>query len=349
MELKEYLRALFKSGDIVNFVVSSFEKDGKFLPSGKGVNKSFEELIKACDIYEDIGYILGDWNPKAGAWARINPMSGEGCKNSDVEEFRHCLIESDSLPKEEQLRKIRELNLPCSALVDSGGKSIHAIVKIDAGKDEKLYRERVSKLHEFLAKNGFPVDRACKNASRLSRIAAVTRDGKRQRLIATNTGMPSYQKWQNNCDIGNVISNTIDDFWNANANDMSDCLLGFRFLCTQCPWLIVAASVGKSVLAMQMSILFATGRDLWKLEPHKARKVVLIQAENNFLDLVEPAQSITRILGLSETEKADLRKNFRVISDDTHSGEGFVRLLSSICDRYKPEIVIVDPLMAYIG
>ena len=36
LELKEYLTALFKSGDIVNFVVSSFEKDGKFLPSGKG-------------------------------------------------------------------------------------------------------------------------------------------------------------------------------------------------------------------------------------------------------------------------------------------------------------------------
>lgn len=350
LELKEYLRALFRPGDKVNFVVSSFEKDGKFLPSGKGANKSFEELIKACDTYEDIGYILGDWNPKAGAWARINPMSGEGCKNSNVEEFRHCLIESDSLPKEEQLRKIRELNLPCSALVDSGGKSIHAIVKIDAGKDEKLYRERVSKLHEFLAKNGFPVDKACKNASRLSRIAAVTRDGKRQKLIAVNIGMPSYQQWQDNWELLDIRSNTIDDFLNANAEDMSDCLLGYRFLCTECPWLIIAASgVGKSVLAMQMAILFATGRDLWKLKPHKARKVVLIQAENNFLDLVEPAQSITRILGLSETEKADLRKNFRVISDDTHSGEGFVRLLSSICDRYKPEIVIVDPLMAYIG
>lgn len=350
MELKEYLRALFRPGDTVNFVVSSFEKDGKFLPSGKGVNKSFEELIKACDTYDDIGYILGDWNPKAGAWARINPMSGEGCKNSDVEEFRHCLIESDSLPKEEQLKKIYELNLPCSALVDSGGKSIHAIVKIDAGKDEKLYRERVSKLHEFLAKNGFPVDKACKNASRLSRIAAVTRDGKRQRLIAVNIGMPSYQQWQDNWELLDIRSNTIDDFLNANAEDMSDCLLGYRFLCTECPWLIIAASgIGKSVLAMQMAILFATGRDLWKLKPHKARKVVLIQAENNFLDLVEPAQSITRILGLSETEKADLRKNFRVISDDTHSGEGFVRLLSSICDRYKPEIVIVDPLMAYIG
>lgn len=215
LELKEYLGALFRPDDTVNFVVSSFEKDGKFLPSGKGVNKSFEELIKACDTYEDIGYILGDWNPKAGAWARINPMSGEGCKNSDVEEFRHCLIESDSLPKEEQLKKIYELNLPCSALVDSGGKSIHAIVKIDAGKDEKLYRERVSKLHEFLAKNGFSVDKACKNASRLSRIAAVTRNGKRQKLIAVNIGMPSYQQWQDNWELLDIRSNTIDDFLNC--------------------------------------------------------------------------------------------------------------------------------------
>ena len=350
LELKEYLKALFRSGDTVNFVVSSFEKDGKFLPSGKGANKSFEELIKACDTYEDIGYVLGDWNPKAGAWARINPMSGEGCKNSDVEEFRHCLIESDSLPKEEQLRKIRELNLPCSALVDSGGKSIHAIVKIDAGKDEKLYRERVSKLHEFLAKNGFPVDKACKNASRLSRIAAVTRDGKRQRLIAVNVGAKSFHDWDANREIFEINSNSYEDMMNANASDMSDCILGNRHLCKECPWLIVAASgVGKSVLAMQMCILFGCGRKLWGLDPHKPRKVVLIQAENNFLDLVEPAQSISRILKLTEQEKELLRKNFHIVTDDTHSGEGFVRVLDIICEKYHPEIVIVDPLMAYIG
>lgn len=54
-ELKEYLSALFKSGDIVNFVVSSFEKDGKFLPCGNGVNKPFDELIRACDTYDDLG------------------------------------------------------------------------------------------------------------------------------------------------------------------------------------------------------------------------------------------------------------------------------------------------------
>lgn len=349
-ELKEYLSALFKSGDIVNFVVDSFEKDGKWLPIGKGVNKSFDELMKACDTYDDIGYILGDWNDSAGAWARVNPMNGNGCKNSDVVEYRHCLIESDSLPKDEQLRKIREFNLPCSAIVDSGGKSIHAIVRIDAGSDEKLYHERVSQLHTFLENHGFPVDKACKNASRLSRIAAVTRNGKRQSLLAVNIGAKSFDDWTAHRDIEKLIANNYEDVMNANASDMSDCILGNRHLCKQCPWLIVAASgVGKSVLAMQMAILFGCGRDLWGLSPHKPRSVVLIQAENNFLDLVEPAQSISRILKLTENEKALLRKNFHIVTDDTHSGEGFVKAVDVICEKYHPEIVIVDPLMAYIG
>lgn len=133
--------------------------------------------------------------------------------------------------------------------------------------------------------------------------------------------MPSYQQWQDNWELLDIRSNTIDDFLNANAEDMSDCLLGYRFLCTECPWLIIAASgIGKSVLAMQMAILFAPGRDLWKLKPHKARKVVLIQAENNFLDLVEPAQSITRILGLSETEKQTCERILE-LSPTTHIRE----------------------------
>lgn len=349
-ELKEYLTALFHNGDTVNYVVETFERDGKWLPIGKGINSPFEELIAGCDKFSDLGAVLGDWKKEGGAFIRINPMSGEGCKNSDVVEYRHCLIESDSLPKEEQLRKIREFNLPCAAVVDSGGKSIHAVVKIDAGKDEKLYRERVDKLHSFLEKHSFPVDKACRNAARLSRLAGATRNGKRQALIGVNVGAKSFSDWDSRKEITEINSHGYDDMLRANASDMSDCVLGNRHLCKQCPWLIVAASgVGKSVLAMQMAILFGCGRDLWGLSPHKPRSVVLIQAENNFLDLVEPAQSISRILQLTEDEKALLRKNFHVVTDDTHSGESFVNAVDVICEIYQPEIVIIDPLMAYIG
>lgn len=350
LELKEYLRALFRPGDTVNFVVSSFEKDGKFLPSGKGVNKSFEELIKACDIYEDIGYIFGDWNPKAGAWARINPMSGEGCKNSDVEEFRHCLIESDSLPKEEQLRKIRELNLPCSALVDSGGKSIHAIVKIDAGKDEKLYRERVSKLHEFLAKNGFSVDKACKNASRLSRIAAVTRDGKRQRLIAVNIGGKSYEEWAKNAGKRKYNVKLGKDIRATDPDDKSDNLVGDRFLTMNGSWLIVAQSgIGKSVLAMQLALNFCVGRSTLRLRPSKKMKVLFIQAENNAIDIARPFHSVIRSENFTHEENERIDYYFIELDEQSATGTVFVELLDELCEEYKPDLVIVDPLLSYIG
>lgn len=351
LELKEYLSALFKSGDTVNFVVSSFEKDGKMLPCGKGANKSFDELITACNTYSDIGYVLGDWNDSGGAWARFNPMSGDGCKNSDVVEFRHCLIESDSLSKEEQLKKIKELNLPCSAIVDSGGKSIHAIVKVDAGKDEKLYRERVSALHSCLEKNGFPVDKACKNASRLSRIAAVTRNGKRQSLLATNIGAKSYEDWFKNQNIEKLYELThVNTLRDVPENDMRDNLLGNRWLCRGCAGVVIASSgVGKSVMAMQMAIHFSIGSKVFDIDSFDPRKILFIQAENNLIDLAEAFQSIIKKANLTTEQNELLDKNLVFISNQICAGELFIQMLDQACAEVKPDIVIVDPLLSFFG
>ena len=351
-ELREYLRAVFKSGDTVNFVVNSFEKEGKWLPNGRGVCKSFDDLSEGLEQFEDIGYVIGDWKPGAGAWIRLNPVSGEGCKNSDIVEFRHALIESDSLPKDMQLRKIRELNLPCAAIVDSAGKSVHAVVRIDAGNDEALYRQRVAEMHSFLESKGFPIDKVCKNPSRLSRIAGVDRNGIRQSLIAVNVGAKSYEEWMSSRDETELAFDeiTIDDILNSVPKDMSDALISDRFLCLIGSWLIIAQSgIGKSVLAMQIAMYFACGRSLWGLNPHKPRKMVLVQAENNRLDLVEPSQSIAKNMALTDRERELLRKNLVIISEDKSSGAKFIRALEEICKKHSPDIVILDPLLAYIG
>lgn len=50
--------------------------------------------------------------------------------------FRYALVESDEMNLEEQHAMIRELELPVAALVSSGGKSLHAIVRIEAGSFE---------------------------------------------------------------------------------------------------------------------------------------------------------------------------------------------------------------------
>ena len=66
--------------------------------------------------------------------------------------FRYALVESDEMNLEEQHAMIRELELPVAALVSSGGKSIHAIVRIEAGSFEE-YRSRVDYLYAVCEKN----------------------------------------------------------------------------------------------------------------------------------------------------------------------------------------------------
>lgn len=351
-ELEHYLKAVFKSGESCNFVVKSYEKDGKYLPIGRGVVRNVGELLADISKYDELSYAVGDYDPKAGAWIRFNPVKGEGCKNEDIVEYRHVLVESDTLPIDDQIALIRRLNLPCAAIVNSGGKSVHAIVKVDAGDNYNLYRERVSYLFGVLERNGFIVDKACKNPSRLSRMPGVVRGDRRQFLVSVNEGCPSWAEWEadikaNDFDFRKL---TFTDLFNTPLEDKSDNLLGNRFLTREGSWLIVAQSgVGKSVLAMQMAILFALGRDLWGLKPIKPLKVAIIQAENNKLDLVEPLRSICDNLGLSDADRRMLQSNFSVYPNSTECGKNFARLLERVAKDLTPDIVIVDPLLSYIG
>lgn len=69
---------------------------------------------------------------------------------------------------EEQNALIRELELPVAVLVYSGGKSVHAIVKVDAPNYDE-YRKRVDYLYTVCRKNGLEIDKQNRNPSRLSR------------------------------------------------------------------------------------------------------------------------------------------------------------------------------------
>lgn len=96
---------------------------------------------------------------------------------------------------EKQNEIIRQLELPVACLVYSGGKSVHAIVHIDAGNYEE-YRKRVDYLYAICRKNGLAIDTQNRNPSRLSRMPGVLRDGKKQFLIDTNLGKETFQEWR---------------------------------------------------------------------------------------------------------------------------------------------------------
>lgn len=195
-ELIRYLETLFESTENVGYVTSSWERDGRFMPTKGNYDRTAGELIEQLSHCRgDIGSVIGDCNPEVGAWIRFNPLDGKGVKNDNVTDYRYALVESDSMDLEKQNALVRELELPIACLVYSGGKSIHAIVHIDAPTYEE-YRRRVDYLYGVLKKNGMEVDTQNKNPSRLSRMPGVTRNGKKQYLIDTNIGKSSFAEWR---------------------------------------------------------------------------------------------------------------------------------------------------------
>lgn len=195
-ELSRYLGALFEDDDRVGYVTGSFERDGRWIPADKGVyTRTAGELRRALEACGgDLGGAIGDWRPEAGAWIRFNPLDGQGVRNANVTDYRFALVESDAIPVEKQHEIMLALELPIAALVDSGNKSLHAIVRVDAA-DYAEYRRRVDRLYEVCRKNGLEPDVQNKNPSRLSRMPGVRRGARKQHLVATNIGKRSWEEW----------------------------------------------------------------------------------------------------------------------------------------------------------
>ena len=135
-----------------------------------------------------------------GAWISLNPIkaeiAGTAPCDADVVNFRYTLIEADDLTKEEQWTKIKHLHLPIQSVVWSGGKSLHVIVKIEAGTDRRLYDARVKALREYLDRRQFPYDKANKNPSRLTRLPGVRRDDDIQYLAAGEFGPKTWLEFE---------------------------------------------------------------------------------------------------------------------------------------------------------
>jgi RecA-family ATPase len=200
-DLAEYLRILYSPDEYVGLVIESSydEEKDKFHPAGSGYyTRTAGEWLDLIEKYRfrenPFGWIVGDYNPQAGAWIRFNPLDGRGVNDENVTAWRYALVESDAVSVEKQYSLIQALELPVAVMVHSGGKSLHAIVRVDA-KSQTEYREKVKFLYEVCDANGLRVDQNNKNPSRLSRMPGVTRGEHRQYIVARNIGKPTWQDW----------------------------------------------------------------------------------------------------------------------------------------------------------
>lgn len=129
----------------------------------------------------------------------INPLNGipsptkSGDKmtlrgDANVATPRHCLGEFDNLSKEDQIRFWCAIKLPIVALIDSGGKSIHAWIDVQKLPNVETLEQWQSEIKNRLYDRiliPMGIDAACSNPARLSRLPGHYRTEKQawQRLL----------------------------------------------------------------------------------------------------------------------------------------------------------------------
>lgn len=342
-----YLSTLFKETDFVGYATNdSFldKADNKWKPLAGVYSRTAGELIESLKKYPvDLGATVGDWHKEAGAWIRFNPLNGKGCGDKYVTRYDYCLVESDKVSLEVQENMYRKLNLPIAAMVKSGNKSIHAIIRIDA-KDEKEYRERVAFCYEFLEKNGLPVDDQNSNPSRFSRMPGATRNGNEQTLIATNIGYSSYDEWITSLEKKDRF--ILDDISELvkNPPDLAPAIIDGLLRKGHKGLLSGPSKSGKSFMLIQLAISLAEGLDWIGFKCHKS-KVCYINFEIDRASAINRFKDMYAYMGIKEPNSNVLALNLR------GKAEPLDKLVAKMVDEFEGrgiDVFIIDPIYKVI-
>jgi hypothetical protein len=156
----DFLRALYEPEDRV-MVLTWYRSTGDFM----WVHGGEESAGKVYRLAKDPGVkaVPAARLPKAGRGGvhfLINPLSGEWKRKRVVGEYgqkfgrklascvtrwRYVLLESDVLPRADWLRVVCQLRLRVAALIATGGKSVHALVRLPmdapAEPEWRFYRD----------------------------------------------------------------------------------------------------------------------------------------------------------------------------------------------------------------
>lgn len=301
-QLRRFVQALFNPDEYVSFCVDSQQDEkGKWKPSSQGVYKMTAKQILAAikkhpKVLEDV---IGDYNHEAGAWIRFNPLDGEGVSNSNVTDYRFALVESDNLELEKQKALMEELQLPIAVMTYSGGKSIHAIVRVDA-VNQQDYREKVDYLYKVCEKNGLSLDKQNKNASRMTRMPGVDRGEKKQFIIAENIGFENFEKWKNNIE---ELTDTLPEIISYSdlkelpplAPELIEGVLrkGHKMLISG------ASKAGKSFLLIELALCITSGRKWLGFNCRKG-KVLYINLEVDGASFLNRVNDVKTEMGITD-------------------------------------------------
>lgn len=143
---------------------------------------------------------------------------------------------------------------------------------------------------------------------------------------------------------------SIVDFERPKNDDETSLIGTNRYLCKGGSLILVGPSgVGKSSSIIQACSQWSLGRDFMGIKSKKKIKFLMIQAEDDDGDIGEVWQSIRESMNYSKEELETIRENLIVVKDKVNSADKFLAVLPEYIRRHKPDIVVINPLMSYIG
>lgn len=168
---KACLTALYEPEDRV-FIGSSTDYHKRFIqPVSKYTNKEVRTFGN---------YIIA--NPLSGNMHKCKDGVTESARcDAAVCKFKYCIVEFDTIPEDVQIAIYGKLKLPIVMLVHSGGKSIHAWLRVDAVNHKEWQAKVNDWYNNIFAYIG--ADMSCRNVSRLTRTPGAQRDDKEQTCL----------------------------------------------------------------------------------------------------------------------------------------------------------------------
>ena len=342
-EFRRFLEACFAQGETVCICDNVSEEDGRPLSSGSFITR--EEWLARHD--EPGAGILGP--ERRGVFVRINPFKPNlySGSDNDVSAYRHVLVEMDERPKAEQEKALRDTGMPISALIDSGGKSIHAWVRVDA-PDRKEWEARRDLIYNLIP----GIDPKNKNPARFSRLPGAFRNGCPQRLLATQIGPESWADWLSDRETADDKATivTVKDLLCFDEDNDPDNLIGKRWLTRGSSMIISGGTgIGKSSMMMQIVIRWALGKDFFGIAPVRPLRIGIVQAENDKGDLAEAFKGVIKGLKMPTDDIRTLQENLHFRTESVRTGDAFLAYATRFITRSKLDLIIGDPLFSYFG
>ena len=322
------------------------DEEGKGRPASKGTFLKRDEWIEKHFTPP----ISSMWNgpDSRGAYVRVNPCLDETGSDSGVSAFRHVLVEMDEKTKDEQWTILKDSKLPLSVVIDSGGKSLHGWVRVEAANKEE-WNERRDVVYRHLEALG--IDPKNKNASRFSRLAGVMRDGNEQRLVAINVGVVNWDAFTDYLESQDMPQEfPLQSIIDYDPENDPDNLIGDRWIRRGSSVLFVGQSgCGKSSMAFYQGLRWAIGSDWFGCQPVRPLKVAYVQAENDIADQHDALKGAAQMVFGSDWRNGLRRADMLFFREAVRTGAEFTTMLRRLIRKTKVDIVYIDPLLSYIG